>query len=153
MRAYKAENVFIAVVFIVIYAILAENASLTGLSIGFNPGTPAQTQPGKDFPAATTYYLILDDEFNAAMPLLSNTNTIMLIKGLDTFKITILRVHQDLELRLEKVDLLLEPGNKWVSLHEGDEQALDFNNDNQADAIIKIDSIAYGMAYLTLYKP
>lgn len=94
------------------------------------------------------YEFELQDELEIELGKLEPNDVIRVVKGDNTYEILIVRIIQEYSTELEKIDFVVTPGNKRISLSKGSSIDIDFNNDGEKDLNLLLTDVSYGKAYI-----
>ena len=155
MNRKLLDSIFVLVLFGIVYMVIVRDVAITGHVVSlpeFGPGENAELpdrllEPGY---SEKSYFVELSGSMNIDIRSLGAGNSVYLRGGGSTYSILVLRVQQSYSTGVEQASLLVSPGNKRITLSEGDETAVDLNNDGSYDIVLALRSVSAGKAGLNI---
>ena len=111
---------------------------------------PAYTKTtffGKD---GFMYEFDITNTLDISIPGIQPNDVLRANQGKNTYEASVILLIQDYSTGLNFIELMLTPGSKRIRLEEGSIVPIDFNNDGTDDVNVKLESVAYRKATLSV---
>jgi len=115
---------------------------------------------GKEKPAYTKtafynkngyiYGFDITDTLDLIIPEIQPNDVLRAKQGVNTYEAAVILLSQDYSIGLNFIEFMLTPGTKRIRLEEGNVVSIDFNNDGTDELVVKLESVAYRKATLSI---